>query len=128
MEEKRKKGNDIMSISMKDTLANYYVEYGIKKECPCFESEKSIIAKMLSDSVSLGDEIYQYRNTKKHGKYYKLKSILSPDETLDYLTFKQIDLLKTIKNCLVFFVTIIVIGLFAGLLILLFYLVTNRLL
>lgn len=101
-------------------LDRYYLEYDIKKQEDLSEAENS----RLADRVKAGEELpagtFEYEdennNVKHTYRYYRVaNSDVSPEEMLDYIALRQLTHIRTIKNCVVFFVIAACIGLVAAL-------------
>ena len=112
-----------MNRTAKSILKDFYYQYGVKAIEPCLDSENYRIAQSIANSTPIEKKIFELTDANGNGlgKYCRINDILSHDEITDYLAFKQIDILSQIKKCLVFFVTITVIGFLVGLFYLLLY-------
>lgn len=99
-------------------LHSYKFEFDLLQRIPCSKQENEEYRKLLSVGGTLPEGVFSYvfDNGQNTGEFY---TIYEPDlteaEIAEYLTYKKLGLLKTIKNCIVFFTVLTVIGIFAGL-------------
>lgn len=108
-----------MWLSKKNILTEFYVNHGLTEKYHYTPDENAVIANAVSDDIPLADEVYEsldWASNQGNGKYYSIKLTISPEDLLKYIGFKQIDLLSKIRGMLIFFVTITILGLVAGLL------------
>lgn len=105
-------------VNLRDKLRSYKLEFDLLQEIPCSKEENKEYEKLLNNGEPLPDGVYSCVDadgtTSKTEFYTIYESDLSESEKIEYLTYKKLSLLKTIKNCVVFFTILIVIGLVAG--------------
>ncbi|MDO4748689.1 MAG: hypothetical protein Q4A12_05900 [Eubacteriales bacterium] len=105
-----------MSNNIKEKLKEYKLTFGMLSSVPCTEDETTYYNQLLDNGGSLPENIHciKYNCYDNNGlvpqvvrKYFKyLDSGLNENEVAEYLTYKKLTLLRTIKNCLVFFVVL----------------------
>ena len=89
-------------------LRQYKVESGLMKRVDCTESENQHYNESLKAGQALPLGIFQYQT--RSGFYKMASADLSESEIAEYLTYKQLNLLTSIKNCLIFFVVLAAIA------------------
>ena len=102
-----------VSKEARSYLRQYRREAGLEKLVDCTDKENMKYLDMINSGQPLPDGIIRQvtENDKSTDYFYKqFKSSLSDAEQLEYLSHIQIRLLKTIKNCLVFFVVLTILG------------------
>ena len=90
---------------------------GILQEADCPDSENEEYRKLLSQGKSLPDGILRRNpdSSDEYALFYTIKETkLSKDELSEYIQYKQLRTLMTIKNCVVFFTVLTVISLVCG--------------
>ena len=92
-------------------------ELGILQEVDCSDEENEKYRKLLQENEPLPNGIL-HRNpdsSTEYASFYKVeKTVLSKDELSNYIQYKQLKTLTTIKNCVVFFTVLTVISLIFG--------------
>jgi hypothetical protein len=92
-------------------------ELGILQEVDCSDEENEKYRKLLQKNEPLPNGIL-HRNpdsSTEYASFYKVeKTVLSKDELSNYIQYKQLKTLTTIKNCVVFFTVLTVISLIFG--------------
>ncbi len=110
-------------INLRDELRSYKFEFDLLQKTPCSKQENKEYQKLLKDGGVLPDGVYAcvYDNgeTSTTEFYTVYESDLTESEIAEYLTYKKLSLLKTIKNCIVFFTAVTIIGMVAYFLIML---------
>ena len=114
---------------IRDELRKYRTNIGFIQKVDCTSDENSSLKKMIKDGTPLPADIEQYVGSSNEptGYFYRLfETDLNDKELSEYVAFKQLDMLKTIMNCAVFFAIIAGISLFAGVIALIntFYVLT----
>lgn len=107
------------NINLRDELKRYKNQFGLLQRIPCTKEENKEYHEILKNGGVLPEGIYPYlnylnesdNNTIPFEFYTVLDTDLTESEIEEYLTYKKLDLIKTIKNCVVFFTTLAVIGL-----------------
>ena len=92
-------------------LRDYRREYQVAQGLFCSEKDNEKFAQMVQDGIPLPDGIYEYKGGSAEKRFYTVCAPdLSADEIAELLTYKKLSYLRTIKNCLVYFVTLTIIG------------------
>ena len=109
-------------MKLKGKLNSFRIEHGICKRNFCSNEENQKYKKILAEGGTLPENVFNYTDdwTRDGEEFYTIqKSDLSEEEIKELLMYKQLSMVKTIKNCVVFFTVLTVIGLIAYLLLLL---------
>lgn len=104
-----------MGNTSKKLLRSYRIGYGVAEKTYCTQEENNEYYKILKEGGTLPEGVYQTAYNDEGSvastEFYTVKEIeLTESERMEYLTYKQLDLLRTIKNCVVFFTVLAVIG------------------
>ena len=95
-------------------LDKYRVEYGLTKAIACPPEENEEYRKLKEEGKSLPEGIEEYTDTP--GSFYRLhEEEITEAERKEYLTYKKLGILGTIKGCFVFFTLLMVISLICSL-------------
>jgi len=108
---------DKQAEKIRDELQRYRCEHGLAKKEDCSLEENSKLKKMIKDGSSLPNEVVQYVGSAGEpvGLFYRMhKADLTEKEIGEYIAFKQLDTLNTIKSCLMFFVVMSLVSVVAG--------------
>ena len=97
-------------INLRDELRAHKFEFGVLKRVPCTKQENKEYAKLLKDGETLPEGVYAY-DYDLSAFYTVCGTDLTENEIREYLTYKQLGFIRTIKNCVVFFTTLSIIGL-----------------
>lgn len=104
-------------IDTRAQLIAHKFEFGLLQKIPCSKQENKAYAKLLKNSGSLPEGVYpfEYENGYTSGtEFYTVsESDLSEAEIQEYLKYKQLSLIRTIKNCALFFTILTIIGMMA---------------
>lgn len=109
-------------MNLKEELDSYRIDFNIWEKIPCTKQESQKYKKILAEGGTLPENVFNYTDdwTRDGEEFYTIqKSDLSEEEIKELLMYKQLSMVKTIKNCVVFFTVLTVIGLIAYLLLLL---------
>lgn len=105
-------------INLRNELRYHKFEFGLLQKIPCSKKENREYKKILKDGGTLPDGVYAYRyddgRTSTEEFYTIYETDLTEQEITEYLTYKKLSLLRTIKNCVLFF-TVITITAMVGL-------------
>lgn len=115
---------------LRDALRSYRFEFNLLQKVPCSKQENKEYQKLLKDGGTLPEGVYAYVYSTGETSTTEFYTVYEPDltesEKAEYLTYKKLDLLetikdciKTIKGCVVFFTTLAIIGIIAYLIIML---------
>lgn len=92
----------------KQELAELKFDMGLMRRVDCTAEENAEYFKLYNTEKDLPDGIYKYKDI---CEFYIAQESLSYDERMEYVALKQYRLIRTIKNCVVFFTVLAVIGL-----------------
>ncbi len=106
-------------MNLKEELDSYRIDFNIWEKIPCTKQESQKYKKILAEGGTLPKWIYreEYEEGLSTEEFFNIhKSNLSEEEIKEYLMYKKLSMIRTIKNCVVFFTVLTVIGLIAYLL------------
>lgn len=110
-------------IDLRKKLRSHKFEFDLLQKIPCSNNENKEYSQLLRESGSLPDGVfpYIYENSEiSSTDFYTIyQTDLTESEINEYLTYKQLSLIRTIKNCVLFFTILTVIGMVAYLILLL---------
>lgn len=89
---------------IKDEIEEYKLECGFIKIIPCSNKENKEYEKIAEEGRAFPENVkpYTYYDGTRSGEYYKVhEENLSFDERLEYLAYKKLSLLQTIRNCVI---------------------------
>lgn len=108
-------------INLRDELRSHKFEFNLLQQIPCAKEENQKYQKILKDGGELPEGVYQFVYDSGEISTTSFYTIYEPDlteaEIREYLTYKQLHLIRTIKNCVVFFTVLTIIGIIASFLI-----------
>ena len=99
--------------SVKKTIMSKRAEYGLTRDVPCSEQENKTYSEMLKNGETLPEGVFPYSytdGTKSDSAFYVLGDEPTDAEISEFLKYKELELLSTIKNCVVFFTVMAIIG------------------
>ena len=102
-------------IDLREELRSYKFEFDLLQKIPCSKTENKEYQKLLSEGGVLPEGVFAYVCETGEVSTTDFYTLYEPDlsdaEIAEYLTYKKLGFLKTIKNCVVFFtvLTIVVI-------------------
>lgn len=101
-------------IDLKEELRDIYFDVNLLQKIDCSKEDNKKYKQMLQNGENLPQGVFEYKyelDNAGTGDFYTIhKPELTPEERLEYITFKQLKMLNTIKNCVVFFSTLTVIS------------------
>lgn len=101
-------------VDLKKELRSLYFDANLLQKIDCSSKDNKKYTKLLENNEPLPDEVYEYKmeNGEGTGTFYTVyQSELTQEEKFEYITFKQLKMINTIKNCVVFFTALTVISL-----------------
>ncbi len=108
-------------IKLRDVLNSYKFAYDVMQKIPCSKAENKQYQQILKEGGILPNGVYAYVDEfgmASTTEFYTVyETDLSQQEILEYLTYKKLDFIRTIKNCIVFFTVLTVISLILSILI-----------
>lgn len=106
-------------IDLRAELLAYKEQFDLIQKIPCTKEENKAYTQLLKNGQPLPQHVYKYEYSLSEDweEFYTLYiPNLTEHEINEYLTYKQLSLLNTIKNYLLFFVILTIIGLVGALL------------
>ena len=104
-------------INLREELRTHKFEFDLLQKIPCTKQENKEYQQLLKDGGTLPEGIFAYvydtGETSTSDFYTIYETDLSESEIREYLTYKQLSLIKTIKNCILFFTVLTIIGMVA---------------
>ena len=101
-------------INLRKHLRAHKFEFDLLQKIPCTKQENKEYQKLLKDGGTLPEGVYAYVNdigeTSATEFYTIYETDLTESEIREYLTYKQLSLIRTIKNCVMFFTVSAIIG------------------
>lgn len=100
-------------IDLKEELRSLYFDALLLQKIDCSREDNKKYNQLLKKNVPLPDGVYEYKTEtgEATGSFYKVyQPELSQEEKLEYITFKQLKMISTIKNCVLFFTALTVIS------------------
>ena len=104
-------------FDIKKDLRRLRRELKLEQKIPFTYKENKKYAKMKKNGENLPAGVHEslYVDGGSTNEFYTLyQADLNDREIAEYLAYKQIEMVRTIKNCVVFFTTLTVIGLVVG--------------
>ena len=101
-------------VDLHQELAAFKEQFNLIQKIPCTMAENKRYTQMVREGQPLPENIvkYEYSVDLDYDEFYTLYiPALSDSEIQEYLTYKQLALLNTIKNCVLFFTILTIIGL-----------------
>ena len=100
-------------IDIRQKLRSYQYEFDLLQKVPCTPEENKAYLELLKSGQPLPEGVfrYMYDKTELDEFYTVYKPDLTADEIAEYLTYKKLHMLKTIKNCVVFFTVLTILSL-----------------
>ena len=99
-------------------LQRYRSEYGLIQKIPFSHKENKEFRQMLENGGQLPEGVVEYRlvtTGEPIGEFYlRQEAGLTDAEATEYLMYKELELLRTIKNCVVFFTVLVAVSLVLG--------------
>ena len=106
-------------VDLRLQLEAYKEKFDLIQKIPCTKEEDKAYSQMLKNGQPLPEGIERQEFSDGYEEFYTVyKPDLSEKEIQEYLTYKKLSLLNTIKNCVLFFTVLTIIGLVGWLLLL----------
>lgn len=103
--------------NLRDALINYKYEFDLLQKISCTKEENEKYQRLLQQGGTLPEGVYAYvydsGETSTTEFYTIYEADLTESEIREYLTYKQLGLIKTIKNCVLFFTVLTIVGMIA---------------
>ena len=101
-------------VNLRDALRSYKFEFDLLQKIPCSKEENKEYQKLLKEGGVLPDGVFAYvydGGATSTTEFYTIyETDLTDSEITEYLTYKKLSLIKTIKNCIMFFTVLTIIG------------------
>lgn len=95
---------------LKQEMHEFMVEMGVMQKAWCTKEEAQVFKQMMKEKKALPEDIKD--SDDYCGTYYRwVKTDTSDDELNRLINFRQLLYIKTIKNCVAFFVALTIISL-----------------
>lgn len=106
-------------MNLKNELEKYRIKHGLISKKPCTSKECSEYEKILAQGGTLPKDIFKetsirYDDSEEYMFYHISETQLTESEIMEYLAYKKLDMIETIKKCIVFFTVIVIIDLVAN--------------
>ncbi len=103
------------SINLRDELHSYKFAFDLLQRIPCSKEENKEYKAILKNGGSLPEGVFPYvyeGGEEPNGEFYTIyETDLTQAELDEYIAYKQLYMIRTIKNCVVFFTVLAVISL-----------------
>ena len=103
------------NLTLRDELNLYKCEFGLTEKIPCSKADNEKFMELVSNGGQLPQSVYRYKDVDTGqflNEFYIMKDVdLTQNELEEYLTYKKLKLLNTIKNCVLFFTVLTIITL-----------------
>ena len=104
-------------IDLRQELRSHKFEFDLLQKIPCSKQENKEYQNILKNGGVLPEGVFAYvydsGETSTTEFYTVYETDLTEAEIQEYLTYKQLSLIRTIKNCVVFFTALTIIGMIA---------------
>lgn len=100
-------------VNLRKVLRYHRFENDLLQKIPCTKQENKEYEQLLKEGGTLPDGVFAYVYdgiTSTTDFYTVYEADLSESEIREYLTYKQLNMIKTIKNCVLFFTVLTIIG------------------
>ena len=104
-------------IDIKQKLRSYKFEFDLLQKIPCSQEENKAYLDLLKAGQPLPEGVfrYEYQSGIESDEFYTVyEPELTADEIAEYLTYRKLHMLRTIKNCAVFFVVLTIVSMVLG--------------
>ena len=104
-------------IDIRQKLRSYKFDFDLLQKIPCTQEENKAYLDLLKAGRPLPDGVfrYEYQSGIESDAFYTVyEPELTADEIAEYLTYKKLHMLRTIKNCAVFFVVLTIVSMVLG--------------
>ncbi len=99
---------------LRKQLREYQFDFDLLQRIDCSYQENKEFQKILDDGGTLPEGVFSYKddeNTDAPFGFYRIyQTDLTEEEMQQYLTYKKLSLLRTIKNCALFFTILTILG------------------
>ncbi|MBO4868354.1 MAG: hypothetical protein J5585_01445 [Clostridia bacterium] len=110
-------------LDIKNELQQFRFDMNFLQKIDCTKEENNTYQRMLKNGESLPNGVYQYKDPTTEEYIQSFYTVWDPEltdaEKQEYIKYKELLHIKTIKNCVVFFTVLTIISLVATVVILL---------
>ena len=99
--------------SLKREIVNMKYDLELVQKADCTPEENVEFTKLYNTQQELPADVFKYQNGEG---FYRVITPLSSAEEQEYLALKQCKMIKTIRNCVIFFTVLTVLALALSLL------------
>ena len=106
------------AVDLRKQLNSYKYEFDLLQKVECSKEDCKKYKEMVENNQTLPEGVYRYvyENGEQADIFYTIyKPDLTDAEIAEYLSYKQLGYIKTIKNCVLFFTIMAIISLAASL-------------
>lgn len=104
-------------VNLRDELRALKFEFDLLQKVPCSKQKNKEYEKLVKGGGSLPEGVYAYvydSGENSATEFYTIyETDLTESEIKEYLTYKQLRFIKTMKNCVLFFTILTIIGIVA---------------
>ena len=101
-------------IDLREELRYHKFEFGLLQKIPCSKEENKEYQQLLKKGESLPDGVfacvYDNGEVSTTDFYTVYEPDLTEEEIKEYLMYEQLSMIKSIKNCVLFFMILAIIG------------------
>ncbi len=101
-------------IDLRKELEEQRYEWGLLQKIPCSKEDNKRYCQMLKDGESIPQGVYRYvdgAGVEMNSFYSIYQSDLTQEEQDELLKLEKLSMIRTIKNCAIFFVALTAISL-----------------
>nr|MCR4693067.1 hypothetical protein [Bacillota bacterium] len=109
-------------VDLREELRSLYFDALLLQKIDCSREDNEKYRQLLKNNEPLPNGVYEYKISgvdeykmpagEGSGTFYTIyQPELTQEEKLEYITFKQLKMISTIKSCVVFFATLTAISL-----------------
>ncbi len=99
---------------LKEQLRKYRFEYDLLQKLPCSKEENSAYAQLVKEGAELPEGVYAYvydNGETSSTEFYTVYEVpLTETEKAEYLMYRKLKLLKSIRNGILFFVVLTIVS------------------
>lgn len=99
---------------LRKQLHQYQFDFDLLQRIDCSYQENNEFQKILDEGGTLPEGVFSYKddeNTEATFGFYRIyQTDLTEEEMQQYLTYKKLSLLRTIKNCAMFFTGLTIVS------------------
>ena len=104
-------------MNLKKELVQFRYEFGVHEQIDCTEEQNAQYRQLAKENKPLPARVYCRNSdpTAEYATFYSVSEMeLTPEQLNEYLQYKQLKTLTSIKKCMVFFTVLTVISIIGG--------------